>query len=382
MTGIPSRSALGFLAEIWANRWIKLVVFLLALGAAGWVVHLLWPIVKLFVIAVVLAYLFDPMADKLQRGKISRTMSTIYIALIVVLSLVAVLAWIVPYMISSVQQFAMNVPRYVEDIQLWAQPVLQRFMSGPIPQSLDEWRERLTGHEALIGNVLREAPGQIAAWIGGAFTGVAGFITAILSVIVVPVAWFYLLRDFDHLKIGAVGLVPEHRRGPVLDIAGEIDTVISNFMRGQFLVCLFLAFVYAVGLQFVAGIPLGFVIGLFAGLISFVPYLGMILGIGPALLLAFLEYKDVLHPALVVAVFSFGQFMEANVVTPRIMGEKLGLHPVTVIFAILIWGNLLGITGMIIAVPVTAVMSVFWRRGFRRYQDSRFYRFGAAKPET
>jgi predicted PurR-regulated permease PerM len=167
-------------------------------------------------------------------------------------------------------------------------------------------------------------------------------------------------------------------REPFVEFMRQVDEIVSNFLRGQITVALILATLYSIGLWLIVDVPLGLLIGVCAGLCSIVPYMGLVVGAVPALALAALQHQDWQHPLGVIAVFAVAQAAEGNFITPRIVGDKLGLHPVTVIFALLIWAQIAGFLGMVIAVPATAVLQVLARRAIARYRAGAFYQDGAA----
>ncbi len=372
-------AAFSFLGAIWGNSWVKLVVSLLSLALAVYFFFLLWGIIKLFIIALVLAYLFDPLVDRIERLGIPRTGAVMLLVAGIIIIVGGVVALLIPSLSKSFDQFLSGLPGYREKITLWAVPFLQEKLGISVPQTWEGWMDQMGRYQGVIRKIAEAAYAPLLDTLSQTFSGLQGLVTTLLSFIVVPVAWFYLLRDIDSFKAGALDLFPPRRRDLVRRYALEVDEIVSNFMRGQLTVCLVLGVIYSIGLQFVADVPLGILIGLLAGLVSVVPYLGVILGIGPALLLALLEHGDILHPGLVILVFAVAQALEGNVITPKIIGDKLGMHPVTIIFAILIWGSLLGLTGMLIAVPVTAIFCVFGKKALQKYKKSPFFISGDSK---
>ncbi len=373
------QNPLEFLADLSRNRWIRAFAFLSAcalLFCLSWKIR---DILKLLVYAGVLAYLFDPVVDRLEKLRLPRTAAVSVLIIAIVLGVILSFILLVPTVSKNFDEFLQNAPDYGKKITAWLKPHLDKLPLVQIPATFEDWAKELSRHQGAISQLADKIKEPVIKALSQTLMGLQGLINAVLSMVVVPVAWFYLLRDFDKMKMAVLEVFPRKKQAVVEGYAREVDTVIAGFMRGQLTVCLVLGIIYALGLQFVSQTPLGFLIGLFAGFASIVPYLGLIIGIGPALLLTLLEHGDLLHPILVVAVFTAAQTLEGTVITPKIVGDQLGMHPVTIIFAIMIWGSLLGFTGMLIAVPLTAVLSVFFRKIMANYRKSDFYRFGNVK---
>ena len=196
-----------------------------------------------------------------------------------------------------------------------------------------------------------------------------GWLTYLL---LIPVVTFYLLRDWDILVASVRDLLPQRAAPTITKLAGEIDAVLAEFLRGQLTVMLALALIYTVGLWMV-GLDLAFVIGMLAGLVSFVPYMGVVVGLSSAVIAAFLQFQDVVHLAGVAAVFGVGQVLEGMVLSPMLVGDRIGLHPVAVIFAVMAGGQLFGFFGVLVALPVAAAVVVVLRHSRDEYLKSAFY---------
>ncbi len=197
-------------------------------------------------------------------------------------------------------------------------------------------------------------------------------LTWLAFLLLVPVVVFYLLRDWDILVGHIDKLLPANNRDTIRSLASECDSVLSEFLRGQLLVMLSLSVIYALGL-WIAGIEYALLIGTVSGIISFIPYLGSIVGIAIAAVVAFFQYHDVIHLVFVALVFGSGQALEGMVLSPLLVGERIGLHPVAVIFAVMAGGQLFGFTGILLALPVAAVCLVLLRYVYQQYQSSEFY---------
>ena len=208
--------------------------------------------------------------------------------------------------------------------------------------------------------------------VAGVLSGGAAVANTLSLIIITPVVTFYLLRDWDNIAATVDGWLPRAQAPTIRELASEVDRTLAGFLRGQGTVCLLLGVFYAIGLT-VAGLDFGLVIGLIAGLLSFIPYVGSIVGLLLSVGLAFLQFDDWLRVAVVAGIFFVGQALEGNVLTPRLVGGRVGLHPVWVIFAILAGGTLFGFVGVLLAVPVAAVIGVGTRFALTRYLDSPYY---------
>jgi len=366
-----------WLREIWANRWVKLVVALLGIAIFGYFLHGIRSILTALAVAWVLAYICDPAVDWLERRRFSRTMSVAVLAAFLIVAAVVVVLVMVPVAVLELRDLGRNMPNYGELLSSRWVPAVESALGFKLPSSSDEIRQFFQAHSASVNQIAEALRSPLTDFAKSTLSGVASFITGLLTLIVIPVAWFFLVRDIDRINVGALALIPTRFRAGASGFAKEVDEIVSNFLRGQIVVAAILACLYSLGLWLVADVPLGLIIGLFAGAAAIVPYLGVVLGVVPALVLAFLQHQDLKHPLLVIAVFAVAQALEGNLITPKVVGDKVGLHPVTVIFALLIWAQLAGILGMLIAIPATAVLQVLLLRWVKHYQAGEFFNGGA-----
>jgi predicted PurR-regulated permease PerM len=214
--------------------------------------------------------------------------------------------------------------------------------------------------------------------LASAFSSLLSFVLTVLNLVIIPVFAFYLLYDMNQIKAGAQDLVPLRFRPYAFSRAAQIDKLLSAFARGQVTVCLMLGAFYSVGLT-LCGVPMGLVVGFVIGLFNLIPFMSYILGLPLALLLSWVDDQSGHALLAVLAVFAVGQFVEGNFVTPRIVGQSLGLHAVVIMLAVLVGGTVFGFIGMLLAVPVTAALSVFWYDLRDLYLRSAFYRGPAAE---
>lgn len=344
-----------------SHKWLIIVSSLLV----AWLVYLLSPVLTPFVISAIIAYLFDPLASRLER-RFSRTLSVLIIFVFIVLLLLVLLLVMIPVLHGEILALVQRMP----DLVVWLESELLPWVStvsgiDMASLDMDSVRSSLQENWRNIGN--------IAGFLFVKITSSGQALFAWLAYcLLVPVVSFYLLRDWHKLVANVSGVLPARYRKTTVGLVSECDSVLSEFLRGQLLVMFALSLIYAVGL-WLAGIEYAALIGTVAGLISFVPYLGSFVGIAIAGVVAFFQYHDIIHLVFVALVFGAGQALEGMVLSPLLVGERIGLHPVAVIFAVMAGGQLFGFTGILLALPVAAVCLVLLRYAFNRYKSSELY---------
>ncbi|MGL4636525.1 MAG: AI-2E family transporter [Beijerinckiaceae bacterium] len=342
----------------------KIGFWLIAFAVFVALVYVLRDVMMPFVAGLVLAYLLDPLADKLEKLGIGRLGATLLILIIFVAIFVTVLVVAIPLFATQMMAFIEKVPSYVTRIQL-----LITEQGGPLLQ-------RLGGDKVLadLQKSLGDVVGQGMSWLGRFLTSLWSGGQALLSIVsllvITPVVAFYLLLDWDHMVEKMDSWVPVDQRETVRALAHDIDSAISGFLRGQTLVCLLLGGIYACGL-FALGLNFGVLIGISAGILSFIPYVGSLLGLLVAVSVAIAQFwPDYTMIGLVLLVFVVGQFIEGNILAPKLVGETVGLHPVWLMFALLAGGSLFGFLGLLLAVPVAAAIGVLMRFAMAQYLAS------------
>lgn len=343
-------------------KWLLLAVAV----AAGVLIYLLAPVLTPFLAAALLAYLGDPLVLCLQRLRLTRTQAVILVFVLLMLMILGLMLVLVPAVARQVAALLQLLPAALE----WMQShLLPRLAALPgvdetllDPQAL---RAALDGHWQQWGGVLGGLWDRIAQSGQSLLAGLA-------YALLIPVVTFYLLRDWPQLIARTHELLPRTWEPTVVQLSRDCDRVLGEFLRGQLLVMLALGVFYSLGLWLV-GLDLALAIGMLAGLVSFVPYLGVIVGVGVAGLAALLQFGDVLHLLLVLAVFGLGQALEGLVLSPWLVGERIGLHPVAVIFAVMAGGQLFGFFGVLVALPAAAVVVVLLRHARARYLASGLY---------
>ncbi|HEX4300439.1 MAG TPA: AI-2E family transporter [Gammaproteobacteria bacterium] len=342
---------------------IGLSLLLYALGA----------VLAPFIISALLAWLGDPLADKLEEWRFPRALAVLVVFIATFLVLGLLLLLIVPMVGREFQALTARAPQFLSWYQNTATPWLSYHLHvDPERLRIDNLSNALTGNSDSVGQFLSTTVATVS------HSGKMLF-TAVVTVLLVPVITFYWLRDWDIFKARIASLLPRDHAAAVAGLAHDCETVLAAFFRGQLLVMISLAFIYSVGLS-VIGLEGGLAIGIVAGLLSFVPYLGIVTGLTLALASAVLQAGDAWLPLWVLVVFAIGQGMESFVLTPRLVGGRIGLHPVLVIFAILAGGDLFGFVGVLLALPAAAAGTVFARHAHARYVQSDMYRGDGSSP--
>ena len=350
-------------------RFLKRLQWLVIAAAVFWLVWMLGPSLTPFVLAALLGWLGDPLVDRLERAGRSRPLAVTIVFVLMSLVLALGLIILVPMIEKQVVTLITGLPEYRDWFMEKAVPWIEQrtgfaLMEWLDPNQVVEW---VRGH-------WQQAGGVAAAFFGYLSRSGVAMIAWIANVLLLPILTFYFLRDWDKLVARVATMIPRDHIGTVSRLANESSDVLSAFLRGQFLVMLALGAIYAIGLS-VVGIKLGLLIGVIAGLISFVPYLGAATGIVLALIAAIVQSQgfDWTLLILVGVVFTVGQLLESYVLTPRIVGDRIGLHPVAVVFAVMAGGQLFGFLGMLLALPIAAVANVLLRFATERYTQSDLY---------
>jgi len=352
------------------NRWLWLV----ALFLIGWLIYQLSPILSPFLVGILLAYLGDPLVDRLERWKLSRTWGVILVFTLFTLLCLLLLLVLVPMLGKQLMHLYELAPLGLDWLQLTALPWVQaRF-------GLDEDFWRVDQLKSAFSANLGSTKDVVAIILSQATASSIALLAWLANLLLVPVVCFYLLRDWDLIMAKLRTLLPRRREDAVMALMRECHEVIGAFLRGQLLVMLALAVVYSAGVMLV-GVELGLLIGVLAGLASIVPYMGFVVGIGAAVIAVLFQFGLELYPLLgVAAVFTVGQMMEGMLLTPLLVGDRIGLHPVAVIFAVLAGGQLFGFTGVLLALPVAAVIMVLLRHVHDLYKLSDLYAEPPADP--
>ena len=338
---------------------------------AGVLIYLLGPILMPFLVSALIAYLGDPLVDRLEK-KYSRSLAVTLVFVVIFLLLLLFLLLLVPALQKQVFIFIERLPVYIDWGQTHVLPLVTGGLGLESAQLLDT--EQL---KVALATYWREAGGVAGTVIQTLSRSGAALAQVLGNLVLIPVVSFYLLRDWDVLIGHIHHVLPRRSEAQIVALAKESDEVLGAFLRGQFMVMCALATVYSVGL-WIVGIELALFFGLLAGMVSFVPYLGFIIGILAAGGAALVQFQEITPLIGVIAVFGVGQLLESFLLTPWLVGDRIGLHPVAVIFAVLAGGQLFGFVGVLIGLPVAAVVMVLLRHAHQRYLQSDLY--GKAEP--
>ena len=337
------------------RRVLYAVAILLAAGA---VIYVLAPVVTLFLLASLIAYIANPLVSRAQRAGVPRSATILLLLLLLVLAVAALAFALVPMAQREFTTFTAHAPAYMD----WLQARILRATHGRYTPDLHALKRHILAQWQGVGaDVARLLPVATASGLH--------ILVALARLMLILVVTFYLLRDWDDIGATAVEILPGRYRGPIVRFAGEVDVQLGRLLRGQLTVMIALAILYTVGLS-IAGLDLALPVGVVTGFLSFIPYLGFFTGLFTASLAVLLQYHDVRHLLFVFAAFGFGEMMESMVLGPRLVGRSIGLHPLLVIFAVLTGGQLFGFAGILLALPVSAVLMVWLRRVHARYRHS------------
>lgn len=348
--------------------WVgALIVFILV----SWILR---DVLLPFVAGIALAYFLNPLADWLERFGFNRVVATLLVTGIFVLFFIVVAILFVPLLGTQLFAFIGRIPEYVTRLQ----EVL-------VNEENERWLQNLLGNETLdLRKTVGDVMGQGAAWLGtflqGLWSGGRALISLFAVVIIMPIVAFYVLIDWHRMVAKVDSWLPRRHRTTIHGLAREIDNALAGFIRGQALVILILGSYYAIALT-LAGLNFGLLIGFGAGILSFIPYVGSLTGLLIAGGVAVAQFwPDWIMIGSVIAIFFFGQFVEGYILQPKLVGDRVGLHPVWLMFALFAFGYLLGFVGILLAVPLAAVTGVLTRFGLRQYLASPLYTGDGRRP--
>lgn len=332
--------------------------WLIAIVLSGWLLYLLAPILTPFVAGALLAYVGDPLADRLQKLRLPRTLAVVAVFLLTFVTLGLLILLIFPLIRNQVSALLSALPAIGAQVeQVW------------LPWVVDTFGIEL-GDEVGIGPFLARYSEMAGNWGGKVLMSVAesggALATAVISLFLVPILTFYLLRDWDLIVARVGALIPISQRETIVGLVRDADDMLGAFLRGQVLVMMALAVIYSLGLSLV-GLKFAVAIGVVSGLVSFVPYLGLVFGVLLASLTVVLEPDPLWQLVGVIATFTIAQLIEGSILTPKLVGDRIGLHPVLVIFAVAAGGQLFGFFGILLALPAAAVLSVIVRYAYTTY---------------
>jgi len=348
---------------------IAAAVFLIILWFLG-------DVILPFVLGSAIAYFLDPVADRLERAGCTRIVSVVIIAAVTTLIFILLILLVIPTLIQQTALLINTAPELFERLQVW--------LTGRFPSLMDA-ESTIRQQLLAIGETIQAKGGEL---VNGLVSSALGLINILVLLIIVPVVAFYMLLDWDNMTAKVDTMLPRDHVGTIRKLASDIDRTLASFIRGQGTVCLILGTYYAVGLM-VAGLNFGLIVGFIAGLITFIPYVGALVGgvlaVGLALFQFWgsvevvegetISYATIwLRIGIIAGIFFLGQFLEGNILTPKLVGDSVGLHPVWLLFALSVFGSLFGFVGMLVAVPIAAAIGVVTRYALEQYKSSLLYR--------
>ncbi|CAN0289654.1 unnamed protein product [Phaeothamnion confervicola] len=343
--------------NFWAVSFLALILLL-------W---LLSPVLLPFIAGLVLAYFLDPVADALERLGLPRLMATAVILLLSILLLVLIGLLIVPILGDQIVKFAGDLPTLMQSLLARFNEVAPQWVKDAIAKSGADI-------QGSISDIAGKAAGWTATLLASVWSGGMALVNILSLMVVTPIVAFYLLADWDRLVAKVDSWLPRDHAMQIRTIFADIDAALAGFIRGQGTVCLLLGMFYALALT-IAGLKFGLVIGLAAGLLSFIPFVGALVGglvaIGVGLVQFWPDFTSIL---IVIGIFAAGQFIEGNFLSPKLVGSSIGLHPVWLMFALFAFGYVFGFVGLLLAVPLAAAAGVLVRFALNQYLASNLYR--------
>ena len=328
-------------------------------------IYILKSVILPFAAGIILGYLFAPWASFLERKGINRTLATLLVMIITILIFVPIAGILISIINEQLSHFLTVLPHYISAFIKKIEPIMidlqDRFPSFDIEKTRTYIRSTLTDNIKILGVILK-----------GVLSKGFAFFNLLSLILITPVVTFYMLRDWNCFVAKVDSLLPRKSKKNIRQQAKEIDKALAGFIRGQVSVCFLLGCFYALGLYLV-GMDLGLVIGFLAGILSFIPYVGSITGFVLSIILAMAQFGNIASVISVIVVFALGQFLEGNFLTPKLVGDNIGLHPVWIMFALLAGSVLLGFLGLLIAVPAAAIIGVVVRHAINNYKHSNLY---------
>jgi predicted PurR-regulated permease PerM len=339
--------------------------WLITLLVIAFALYVLRDMLLPFVAGMAIAYFLDPVADRLEQFGAPRWLAATCVLLFFVLVLVLAVLLLVPLIQSQITQLVETLPLIVNWVSNVGIPTVERMLTELSVENIER-----------LKNAVNSFAGDAVGWLGtvlrGIVTGGFALFDVLTLLFITPIVAFYLLRDWDLMTSTIHGWLPRQHVGTILAQINEIDDTLAGFVRGQATVCLVLGLFYGVALS-VFGLNFGLVIGSIAGILSFIPYVGSLVGFVSSVGVALVQYDTWTPVIVVVAIFLIGQAVEGNFLTPKLVGDKVGLHPVWVMFALLAGGSLFGFLGVLLAVPVAAIIGVLIRFALQQYISSPYY---------
>ncbi len=347
---------------------IRVVAAIVFFGVLLWIMETLQPITTVLLVSLFIAYILDPLVTWLESFHIRRSISSLGIILGILVFFTLVIMGLLPAIIREVSEFGQQAPRYVVELTQFTLVLAERF-DIQVPHDWNEMSQFLVEKARTI---LPDMAVPLKNLISSLFKSVFGVVGVLVHLVLIPIIAYYLLVEFEDIRIGVSNLVPPYVRDPIMSKLQEIDRVLSAFVRGQLTIALILAILYSIGFSLI-GIDLALVLGILSGLLWIIPYLGTLFALVSGTVMAVAKFGDLVHVLYVVGWVCIVQLAESYLLTPKIVGKAVGLHPVVYILALIVGANLLGFVGLLIAIPLTAIGKVFITSLVKMYRNSYLF---------
>lgn len=358
-----SKTSDSSLSPILTNPWLRLAFILISLGLCVYFIYYMSSIFFPLLLAFVIAYVLDPVVDRLERPYFPRGLICGLIVLLLIVIFILILIYFVPKLFDEIISFAKSIPDYIEKIKTLLEPHIKK-LHDRYPIEVDK----------VIKSFSTEVEKKLPAIAENAtnifldtFTNLLGFVLGLIKLIFIPIFTFFLLKDIDKIKVWIKNHLPFKYKDRIVSLFEEIDSVLGSYLRGQLLICLVIGIYYSIGFVLI-GVPFGLMFGILIGTVNFVPYMGVFIGVIPAILLTLAETGSFTKILLIFILYLAQQIWDGMYMTPSILGKKVGLHPVFILLSLMIFGKLFGIIGILIAVPTSAVLKVLIKRWLESYQ--------------
>lgn len=344
------------------SQWPFWLIFF---GVFGFLMYAFSPIILPFAMGMVIAYFMDPVVDRLEARRVPRWAGTTIALTLFVVFIALLILLLLPMIQAQVEALLAALPGYISKIQETVIPWAERNLRSIDPQAVTKLRNS-------IGDIAGQALNMTGTILQRMLSGGMALFDLLSLLIITPIVAFYFLRDWDNIVAQIDSVLPKRHAKTIHAEAHKIDDTLSGFLHGQALVCLTLGTYYAFALTLV-GLDFGATIGIVVGVLSFIPYVGTILGFVCSTGLALIQFDNTTDVMIVIGIYVLGQLLEGNVISPKLVGDRIGLHPVWIIFALMAGGSLFGFLGVLVALPVAAILGVLIRFALEQYKHSRYY---------
>lgn len=352
------------------ERFGKFILGLSAILAILFVLYVLRAVFIPILLSFFIAYLLNPLIELLERKKIKRTVAVVFILAILIVAAFFLFSSLLAVIQREISIASEKLPAYIANLGNAVLPKLKNMlMLKNMPTTIEEFLTQLGNY---IKDLSPDVLSMLAGWLSSAFKSTLSYVIGLLGFLIIPFYVFYILMDFQKIKTTLWYYIPPRKREWFDMKWDEINYVLSAFLRGQLILAVIMIALYSISLYLI-GVELSLLIGIIAGVAFLIPFMGLIVGILLGGTMAFLQFQDILHPLCVIIAFAVIQIVEAYVITPKIIGRRVGLHPAITIVSILVWGELLGLFGILIAVPLTAVLKVFLKSIADSYRSSALF---------